>query len=200
MNLYQENNKEQEQIISDNKNNRKNLNYIGISDSNFPISKKMITDRNIYRNRIIKPLKTFVYKSIFQIDKKTNNNNIASNDLSNKKHYEFNLSNQNHKNQMISDVEQQDYNYYNHNTYELDIDNNILNNELNNKNIINLNNIGQFLIKDITYNKQYFSKKEDKFNTYGNKINSNNDNYLNSINNEDNFNFQKSEDNLKKKI
>ena len=145
MNFYQENNIEQDQIISDNKNNRQNLNYAEVSEINTPISKKMIADGNIYSNRIIKPLKTFVYKSIFHNGKNNNNKNI---DMSNKKHYEYNLSNQKLQNQ-INHTIKQDYNFYNHNTFELDISKNILNNEHNNTYIINLNTIEKPFINDI---------------------------------------------------
>ena len=196
MNFYQENNIEQDQIISDNKNKRQNLNYAEISEINTPISKRMIAEGNIYSNRIIKPLKTFVYKSIFHNGKNINNKNI---DMSNKKHYGYNLSNQKLQNQIISDTVKQDYNYYNHNTFELDISNNILNNEHNNTYIINLNTIEKPLINDIKYNKQYSSQKENNFNTYSSNIHSNNDNCLNIINSGAS-NFHKSEDNLNKKI
>ena len=200
MDFYQENNKEQEQKISYNENNRKNMNYIGKSEINTPISKKMITENNIYSNRIVKPLKTFVYKSIIHNDENINNNNFASNDISsNKKYYAFNLANQKIKKQMISNRNQQDYNYYNNNTYELDINNNILNNEYNNTNIINLNNIGKLLINDIKYNKQYSSQKENQSSTYSSIINSNNDNFLYIMNSGESLNFHKSEDNLNKK-
>ena len=200
MDFYQENNKEQEQKISYNENYRKNMNYVGKSEINTPISKKMITENNIYSNRIVKPLKTFVYKSIIHNDENINNNNFASNDISrNKKYYAFNLANQKIKKQMISNRNQQDYNYYNNNTYELDINNNILNNEHNNTNIINLNNIGKLLINDIKYNKQYSSQKENQSSTYSSIINSNNDNFLYIMNSGESLNFHKSEDNLNKK-
>lgn len=200
MDFYQENNKEQEQKISYNENNRKNMNYAGKSEINTPISKKMITENNIYSNKIVKPLKTFVYKSIIHNDENINNNNFASNDISsNKKYYAFNLANQKIKKQMISNRNQQDYNYYNNNTYELDINNNILNNEYNNTNIINLNNIGKLLINDIKYNKQYSSQKENQSSTYSSIINSNNDNFLYIMNSGESLNFHKSEDNLNKK-
>ena len=200
MDFYQENNKEQEQKISYNENYRKNMNYVGKSEINTPISKKMITENNIYSNRIVKPLKTFVYKSIIHNDENINNNNFASNDISrNKKYYAFNLANQKIKKQMISNRDQQDYNYYNSNTYELDINNNILNNEYNNTNIINLNNIGKLLINDIKYNKQYSSQKENQSSTYSSIINSNNDNFLYIMNSGESLNFHKSEDNLNKK-
>ena len=203
MNFYQEVDKEQEQeqIISDNKYNKKNLNYDGISEINTPISKKTIADRNIYSNRIIKPLKTFVYKSIFHIDKNINNNNIATNDMRNKNYYGYNLSNNNLKNQKVSNRVQKnaDYNYYNHNTYGKDIDNNILKQKFNNTNIINSNNIDSLLINKNKYNKQYSSQIENNFITYCTSINSINDNCLNIMNSGKSLQFHKSEDNLKKK-
>ena len=117
MNFYQENNKEQEQAISHNKNNRNNLNYDGISEMNTPISKRMIKDRNNYSNRAIKPLKTFVYKSIFNHEKSNNNNNISPNKMNNRENFGYNLSNKKLKNHVVSNRVQKnyDYNYYNYN-------------------------------------------------------------------------------------